>query len=232
MAFRADLRVPAAPPVPPDEDIARAAAALLAAERVVIVAGEGAVLSGAGAEVLALGEALAAPIATSLGARGIVPTRHPLSVGVAGNYAAPPANQIVHGADRVIFIGCDTGDQVTHTWRIPKLDTLVVQIDMDAGELGRNYPNTIGLLGYPKSTLTKLIAAVGRPKPRQVASLRPGEAAASPHGVRRWRRCWPATPKRSVSSGCAPKLPRPCRPMASWSRTPATPESGPAPVWS
>src|ERR1700722_6471535 len=158
------MRVPAHRPTPPDDDISRAAAALLDAQRVVIVAGEGAVLSSAGAEVLALGEALAAPIATSLGARGVIPTRHPLSAGVAGNYAAPPANQIVHGADLVLYIGCDTGDQVTHTWRVPNLDTPVVQIDTDAGELGRNYPNTVGLLGDPNSTLAKLIAAVGRPK--------------------------------------------------------------------
>ena len=40
--------------------------------------------SGAGPEVLALAEALAAPVATSLGARGIIPTRHRLSVGCAG----------------------------------------------------------------------------------------------------------------------------------------------------
>jgi acetolactate synthase-1/2/3 large subunit len=157
------MRLPAHRPAPPDADIARAAATLLAARRVVIVAGDGAVLSGAGAEVLALAEALAAPVATTLGARGIVPTRHLLSAGVAGNYAAPPANQIVHGADLVLFIGCDTGDQVTHTWRIPTLDTPIVQIDMDAAELGRNYPNTVGLLGDPGTVLTKLLAAIGRP---------------------------------------------------------------------
>ena len=46
------------------------------ARRIVIIAGEGAAASQAGPEVLALAEALAAPIATSLGARGIIPTRH------------------------------------------------------------------------------------------------------------------------------------------------------------
>ena len=96
-----------------------------------IVAGAGAAASGAGPELLALGEALAAPIGTSLGARGLIPTRHRLSIGCPGNYAAPPANQIVHEADLVLFVGCHTGDQVTHTWRIPPLDTEVVQIDID-----------------------------------------------------------------------------------------------------
>ena len=89
--------------------------------------------------MLALGEALAAPIGTSLGGRGMIPTRHRLSIGCPGNYAAPPANQIVHEADLVLFVGCHTGDQVTHTWRIPPLDTEVVQIDIDPLEPGRSY---------------------------------------------------------------------------------------------
>ena len=55
-----------------------------------------------------------------------------------------------------MFIGCHTGDQVTHTWRIPPLDTPVVQIDIDPLELGRSYPNTLGLMGDPKATLAKL----------------------------------------------------------------------------
>ena len=128
-----------------------------------LIAGEGASLSGAGKEVLALGEILSAPIATSLGGRGLVPTRHRLSIGCAGNYAAPPANQIVHEADLAVFIGCDTGDQVTHTWRIPPIDTPCVQIDIDPIELGRSYPHTLGVMGDPKATLAKLIAAIGRP---------------------------------------------------------------------
>ena len=130
-------------PTPSDDEIERAAANLRAAEadcdrcRVA-----GATASGAGPELLALGEALAAPIGTSLGARGMIPTRHRLSIGCAGNYAAPPANQIVHEADLVLFVGCHTGDQVTHTWRIPPIDTQVVQIDIDPLELGRSATGT------------------------------------------------------------------------------------------
>ena len=113
--------------------------------------------------MLALAEALAAPVATTLGARGIIPTRHRLSAGVAGSYSAPPANRIVHGAELVLFVGCDTGDQVTLNWRVPPPDTAVVQIDADPLELGRSYPNTTGLLGDPKATLAALAQAIGRP---------------------------------------------------------------------
>jgi acetolactate synthase I/II/III large subunit len=155
------MTLPPHRPTAADADVERAAAALRGAKKVAIVAGTGAMQSGAGKELLALAEALGAPIATSLGARGIVPTRHRLSAGCAGSYSAPPANQIVHAADLVLFVGCHTGDQVTHTWRIPAIDTPCIQIDIDAAELGRSYPNTLGLMGDPKATLAKLVDAVG-----------------------------------------------------------------------
>lgn len=156
-------RIPAHRPAADGRDIERAAAALAEAGRVVIVAGEGAAASSAGPEVLALGEALAAPVATSLGARGLVPTRHPLYVGVPGSYSAPPANRIVHSADLVLYVGCDTGDQVTLNWTIPGYAASIVQIDADPLEIGRSYPNTIGVVGDPKTSLAALVAAVGRP---------------------------------------------------------------------
>ena len=156
-------RIPAHRPAADPHDIERAAAAVRAAARVVIVAGEGAAASRAGPEVLALAEALAAPVATSLGARGIIPTRHPLYVGVPGSYSAPPANRIVHSADLVLYVGCDTGDQVTLNWTIPPLATRIVQIDADPLEIGRSYPNTIGMVGDPKTSLAQLVAAIGRP---------------------------------------------------------------------
>jgi acetolactate synthase-1/2/3 large subunit len=154
--------IPVHRPVADERDIERAAALLTGARRLVIVAGDGAAASGAGPEVLALAEALNAPVATTLGARGIIPTRHRLSAGVAGSYSAPPANRIVHGADLVLFVGCDTGDQVTLNWRIPELDTKIVQIEADPLEIGRSYPNTTGLVGDPKATLARLNQLLGQ----------------------------------------------------------------------
>jgi acetolactate synthase I/II/III large subunit len=119
-------KIPVHRPVADERDIERVAALLTGARRVAIVAGDGAAASGAGPEVLALAEALAAPVATTLGARGIIPTRHRLVAGVAGSYSAPPANRIVHSAELVLFIGCDTGDQVTLNWTVPAYDTKIV----------------------------------------------------------------------------------------------------------
>jgi acetolactate synthase-1/2/3 large subunit len=150
-------------PVADTHDLERAAALLTSARRVVIVAGDGAAVSQAGPEILALAQALAAPVATTLGARGLIPTTHRLSAGVAGSYSAPPANRIVHSADLVLFVGCDTGDQVTLNWQIPPLTTPIVQIEADALEIGRSYPHTTGLVGDPKATVAHLGHLVGRP---------------------------------------------------------------------
>ena len=155
--------IPVHRPIADDSDIERAAKVLSESRRLAIVAGDGAAASGAGPEILALAEALAAPVATTLGARGIIPTRHRLSAGVAGSYSAPPANRIVHGADMVLFIGCDTGDQVTLNWTVPAIATRIVQIDADPLELGRSYPNTTGLVGDPRATVARLNKIVGSP---------------------------------------------------------------------
>src|SRR5256884_5497133 len=150
-------------PVADAHALERAAALLAGARRVAIVAGGGAAVSKAGPEVLALAEAVVAPVATTLGARGLIPTTHRLSAGVAGSYAAPPANRIVHSADLVLFIGCDTGDQVTLNWQIPPLTTPIVQIEADPLDIGRSYPHTTGLVGDPKATVARLVHLVGRP---------------------------------------------------------------------
>src|SRR5438445_572930 len=76
--------LPVPRPVADERDIARAAALLTGARRVAIVAGDGAAASKAGPDILALAEALAAPVATTLGARGLMPTLHRLSAGGRG----------------------------------------------------------------------------------------------------------------------------------------------------
>ena len=155
--------IPVHRPVAEGRDIERIATLLKGARRVAIVAGDGAAASQAGPEVLALAEALAAPVATTLGARGIIPTQHRLSAGVAGSYSAPPANRIVHSAELVLFIGCDTGDQVTLNWTIPSYETPIVQIEADPLEIGRSYRNTTGIVGDPKATVARLVEIIGRP---------------------------------------------------------------------
>ena len=172
-------RVPARRPPPDPAEIEAAARALAAAERPVVVAGAGAVLSGARAALRALAEAGPLPVATSLGGRGLLPTDHPLSIGVVGTYSAPPANRLVHEADLVLYVGCHTGDQVTQNWTVPPPGRAIVQIDLDPCELGRSYPGTIGVLADPARGLEALRAVLPpRPSWRVWAERVRGEVGA------------------------------------------------------
>jgi acetolactate synthase-1/2/3 large subunit len=145
----------------PDLDLVRQAARILEeADRPVIVAGGGATASLAGPEIVELAEKLLIPVATSLNGKGVILENHPLSLGVVGTYSRWCANRTVSEAELVLFIGSHTGDQVTNNWRIPKAGTSVIQIDIDPLELGRSYPNTVGLMGDAKLTVRRLIETV------------------------------------------------------------------------
>ncbi|HBB16035.1 MAG TPA: acetolactate synthase [Syntrophus sp. (in: bacteria)] len=134
------------------------------AKRPIIVAGGGSIASDAGAEVLRLAEALSMPVATSNAGKGIIPENHPLAVGVVGSYSQQCANHSVSDADLVLFIGSATGDQVTMDWTIPAVSTQAIQIDINPGELGRSYPNALGIYGDAKTVLQQMLAVL---KPNQ-----------------------------------------------------------------
>ena len=155
-------RYPAYRPEPQAESVSAAAAMLENAERPVIVAGGGAMSSSAGPEITKLAEMLSIPVATALNGKGTILENHPLSLGVVGSYSRWCANRVVAEADLVLFVGSHTGDQVTNGWRVPRLGTPVIQIDIDPSELGRSYPNTLSLMGDAKVTVRKLIESLHR----------------------------------------------------------------------
>lgn len=142
---------------PSTESLQEAAKVLEDAERPVIVAGGGAMASSAGAEIVKLAEMLNIPVSTSLNGKGTILETHPLSVGVVGSYSRWCANRVVSEADLVFFIGSHTGDQVTNYWTVPQMDTRVIQIDIDPREIGRSYPNTVGVTGDAKIAVRRLI---------------------------------------------------------------------------
>lgn len=150
-------RYPAFRPEPEPGRVVEAASRIARAERPVLVAGGGVTASGAQAEVVRLAEKLSIPVATSLNAKGTIPENHPLSAGVVGTYSRKCANEIVGEADLVVFIGSQTGGQVTHFWQIPRPGTPVVQIDVDPAQIGRNYPAEIAIQGDARVTLERLI---------------------------------------------------------------------------
>jgi acetolactate synthase-1/2/3 large subunit len=144
------------PPFRPEPDLDAALAALRLieqAERPVIVAGGGTRASGAGGELVALAEALAVPVATSLNGKDVIAGNHPLSVGVVGSYSRESANRVVAQADLVCFVGSETGGMTTHFWKVPRIGVPAVQIDIDPEALGRNYPLKAAVLGDAQKTL-------------------------------------------------------------------------------
>jgi len=160
------LQYPAFRPEPEGERVREAARVLTGAQRPVIVAGGGVTASQAATEVMELAERLSIPVATSLNGKGTIPDDHPLSAGVMGTYSRWCANRAVFEADLVFFIGSHTGSQVTNNWRIPAIGTPVIQLDIYPQELGRNYPNTVSLLGDAKVTLRRLLEVLTLEAPK------------------------------------------------------------------
>jgi acetolactate synthase-1/2/3 large subunit len=156
------VRVPPFRPRPDDASIAAAVAHLQNSVRPVIVAGGGVRASGAAAELVALAQALAIPVATSLNGKDSIPGNHPLSVGVVGSYSRESANRVVNSADLVCFIGTETGGMTTHFWTVPKIGTPAIQIDIEAQAIGRNYPLVAGVNGDAKVILAQMLATADR----------------------------------------------------------------------
>ncbi len=150
-------QVPAYRPAADPAQVTSALKLLAAAERPIIVAGGGVAWSKAQAEVVALAERLSIPVATSLNAKGTILDTHPLAVGVVGTYSRACANRAVGEADLVFFIGSHTGGQVTARWQVPKPGTRVVHLDIDAREIGRNYPTEQALLGDARTVLRQML---------------------------------------------------------------------------
>jgi len=167
----------------PAEAIAAVAALLAGASRPVIVAGGGVRASGASAQLRALAEKLNIPVATSLNAKDQLAGDHPLNVGVPGVYARASANQVLLEADVVLYVGSKTGNQVTLNWQIPPLRTKVIQLDIDGNELGRHYPDTLGLVTDAKLGLADLAAAAAP----DASAARLGWVARAQHIVALWR---------------------------------------------
>jgi acetolactate synthase I/II/III large subunit len=160
-------QVPPFRPAADEAAVKDALRALEAAERPIIVAGGGVAWSGAQAEVVQLAEKLNIPVATALNAKGAILDTHPLAVGVCGTYSRTCANRSVAEADLVFYIGSHTGSQVTARWQIPKPgQSTVIQLDIDAREIGRNYPVRHALLGDARTVLRQMLAAAGKGRDR------------------------------------------------------------------
>ena len=149
---------------PASDAVERAVARLLEAKRPVIVAGGGAVSSGAHGELLTIAQLLSAPVATTINGKGAIAETSPLSLGVVGaNGGRPYAGQIIQESDLVLFIGTKVNYVDTDSWRLPpRADPpVLLQIDVDPWEIGNNYPVDEGLCADARTALADLLDAIG-----------------------------------------------------------------------
>ncbi len=134
--------------------------ALLAAQRPVIVAGGGAVLSGAWDEITRLAEILHIPVATTINGKGSINEMHAWSAGViGGNGGRPYANQLLAEADCIFYLGTKVNSLITLKGTIPAPGraVTVLQLDFDPNELGNNVPTAIAACGDLKESLAALL---------------------------------------------------------------------------
>ncbi|MCJ7732626.1 thiamine pyrophosphate-binding protein [Candidatus Bathyarchaeota archaeon] len=126
------------------------------AENPVLVCGQGALYSQAWDEVIALAELYAAPVGTTINAKGTVSEYHPLSIGVIGARGGTSlSNRALCEADLVFFIGSSTDSAGTDKWTVPPVDTKakIIQLDISEYEAGNNYPVDVILIGDVAATL-------------------------------------------------------------------------------
>lgn len=147
---------------PATNEVEKAVQIIAASQKPVIVVGGGAIISSAESEIVQLAETLLIPVASSCTGKAVIQDDHILNVGIVGSYSMMCANRVVSEADLVIYIGSSVGDQVTNNWTIPHAKTQIIQIDIEPSELGRNYPNTFGILGDAKTTVARILSSVDR----------------------------------------------------------------------
>jgi acetolactate synthase-1/2/3 large subunit len=143
----------------PESMIVKAVEMLLAAQRPVVYAGGGAVLSGAHEALVAVAEHLQAGIATTAEGKGVVNDGSDLSLGAA-LWPKSPLRRYLDAADVVLVVG----SRLAIAGLAPTQQ--VIQVDVDPDEIGRNHGLTLGVIGDARLTLTHMLERLRAAAPR------------------------------------------------------------------
>ncbi|MGH9681209.1 MAG: thiamine pyrophosphate-binding protein, partial [Candidatus Acidiferrales bacterium] len=150
------MKVPACRVAPMVSDVERAVALLAKAEKPVIIAGGGVILSGAWAELTALAEALNVPVVTTMSGKGSIADTHPLAVGTVGRYSRKVANNVLGLADFVLAVGTKLSSMGTNVFQYPHKGTTIAHFDMDPTALGRTYREEVSAVSDAREALKLL----------------------------------------------------------------------------
>jgi pyruvate dehydrogenase (quinone) len=147
----------AGPGVPPDGDLRRAADVLNEGERVALLVGAGSLE--AREELLAVADALAAPVVKSLPGKAAVPDDHPFTTGCIGVLGTRPSELALAEADTLLLVG------TSFPWASNVPDpggVRAVQIETDPARLGDAGATEVTLLGDAAETLGALLPLLAR----------------------------------------------------------------------
>ncbi|WP_319562798.1 biosynthetic-type acetolactate synthase large subunit [Marispirochaeta sp.] len=162
------------------EDIEAVAEMLNRAERPLLLAGHGAVISDAGKAVSYLAEKMQVPVVNTLLGKGCVPETHELNLGMLGMHGTAYANKAVEKCDLIMSIGSRWDDRITG-----KLDefcssAVKIHIDIDPSEINKSVPVDCAIVGDARHVV-EAIAAIAEP----------GDTSAWIQEIRRFRRNFP-----------------------------------------
>lgn len=171
------------------EDVAKTVDMLLNATSPVLFIGHGVTLSEASEELTALAERLSIPVISSPNGMGCLDMTNPLSLGFIGRNGAYPANQAGRLADVVLAVGARFDDRSAsswlpgYSWNFPT--SKLIHVDVDHGELGRNYVPDLAILADARTYLRQLLDELDR---RGIG--RGGRLAQWHARIAAWRKEW------------------------------------------
>src|SRR5438128_1707469 len=141
--------------------IQRAVTLLAHAERPLLLVGGGVIDADASTEAVALAELLDMALVPSYGHTDAIPNSHPLYVGPPGGRGSGEAAEALHRADVIVALGTRLNQGTTFwNYRVINPATKIVQVDIDAQEIGRNYPVAVGITGDARAVAEQLLRAL------------------------------------------------------------------------
>lgn len=142
--------------------LGRAVEILYNAERPIIMAGGGVILSGAFSELQALAEILMAPVVTTFKGKGSFPENHPLAMGPIGMHGHAEANKMILEADCILAVGARFSDRSVGRYDEFGRGMNIIHMDVDPAEIGKNKSVDVAVVGDVKSSLRTLVKMLSK----------------------------------------------------------------------